>query len=165
MIELEDAVQRIVSGLPPAQKERVNLLYAFGRIVAEPVHSPVDLPIFDNSAMDGYALRAEDATSASKELPAKLRITGKIAAGDTFQGEVRRGECTRIFTGSPMPRGADAVVMQEDTELRTSDPGSVFATDTVRPWENVRLKGQDVRAGSLLVRAGEGLTAGMIALL
>src|SRR4051812_50189023 len=112
MIELEDAVQRIVSGLPPAQKERVNLLDAFGRIVAEPAHSPVDLPIFDNSAMDGYALRAEDATSASKELPAKLRITGKIAAGDTFHGEVRRGEGARIFLRAPKARGGGGGVVE-----------------------------------------------------
>src|SRR6478735_2374668 len=137
MLELENAVEKILSGLPAPHPERISLFRSHGRILAEPVRSRVDLPLFDNSAMDGYALRAGDASNASKENPARLRVIGKIAAGDTFEGELKPGECVRIFTGSPMPAGADSVVMQEDTELRPADPGQVFVTDSVKPWENV----------------------------
>ena len=165
MLELEDALQRILTALPAPVNERVALHEAAGRILAEDIASSIDLPPFDNSAMDGYAVRAEDVERATREIPICLRLRGKAAAGEIFAGEISRGQCVRLFTGSPLPRGADAVVMQEDTRVDPGQPDEVFVLDAAKPWENVRLRGGDVNKGSVLARAGEVLTAGNISLL
>ena len=163
VIELEAAVQRILTALPQPTGERVPLLTAAGRFLAGQVTAPVDLPPFDNSAMDGYAVRAGDLTGAGIDSPIPLRVIGKIPAGGDFGGEVHAGECVRLFTGSPMPRGADAVIMQEDT--RPGSEGEVLMCDSVRVGESVRRRGDDVAAGSVIGRPGEALTPGRIALL
>jgi molybdopterin molybdotransferase len=95
----------------------------------------------------------------------RLRLRGKVAAGEAFAGEVSSGECVRIFTGSPLPPGANAVVMQEDTHLDAATPDQVLIGDAPKPWENVRRRGTDVRRGAVLAEAGEVLTAGKISLL
>src|SRR5579863_3226195 len=122
MLELEAAVERILAAMPPPQKERIALAQAHGRILTERILSPIDLPTFDNSAMDGFAVRAADLTGASTNSPVSLRLIGRVAAGEVFSGEVTAGSCVRLFTGSPVPRGADAVVMQEDTRSDASRP-------------------------------------------
>src|ERR1051326_3686698 len=111
MLELEDALARILAAVPPAVMERVAIAQAHRRILAEAACAAVDLPGFDNSAVDGYAVRAEDVSTARAENPIPLRIAGRIAAGEMFSGEISSGQCARIFTGSALPRGADAVVM------------------------------------------------------
>ncbi|MSR43532.1 MAG: molybdopterin molybdenumtransferase MoeA [Pedosphaera sp.] len=170
MLTLEEAQERILAvitsaaaGLPGIEK--VPLADALGRVVAADVLAPLDLPLFDNSAMDGYAVRAADVTGASPEKSAALRCVGRVAAGEMFAGEVGAGECVRLFTGSPLPRGADAVVMQEDTQTDPAQSATVRVLDVARPWENVRLRGEDVKRGALLLAAGERLTAGRIGLL
>jgi molybdopterin molybdotransferase len=165
MISFEQAVEQILTLVPPAVSERVPLSDADGRIVAAQVFSPIDLPPFDNSAMDGYALRAADVSSASSGTPARLRRCGRIAAGDSYTGTVERGTCVRLFTGSVLPDGADAVVMQEDTRILPDAPDDVLILDPVKPWENVRLRGEDVRAGSVLAEAGVRLSAISLSLL
>src|SRR5262249_35411905 len=135
------------------------------RVLLQPVCSEIDLPPFDNSAMDGYAVRAEDLRAAKIDLPARLRLVGRVPAGGTSDGPIHSGECTRLFTGSPLPPGADAVVMQEDTRVEPDKPDEVLVLDSVRPWENVRLQGEDIRAGTTLVRGGEALTPGHLCLL
>jgi molybdopterin molybdotransferase len=165
MLELEDALQKILTVLPPPVSERVALPEAAGRVLAEGVSSSVDLPAFDNSAMDGYAVRAVDVAGASGEVPVCLRLCGKVAAGETFAGEVSRGQCVRLFTGSPLPRGADAVVMQEDTRVDPARPDEVCIRAAAAPWENVRRRGTDVTCGAVLAGAGEVLTPGRISLL
>src|SRR5688572_28112600 len=125
MIELEDALNRILSSVQPLEHETVALTEAAERVLAEPIMSPVDLPRFDNSAMDGYAVRAADLAGASAERPASLQVRGKVAAGGLFAGNVAPGTCVRVFTGSLLPEGADAVVMQEDTRLDPSRPDGV----------------------------------------
>jgi molybdopterin molybdotransferase len=132
---------------------------AAGRFLAEPVGSPIDLPAFDNSAMDGYAVRAEDAAAAKPDSPVELRQIGTAAAGDVFADKVQSGTCVRVFTGSPLPAGADAVVMQEDTRVDTARPGGVLLLEAVKPWENVRFHGEDVKRGEAVLAAGERISA------
>src|SRR2546430_12242615 len=114
MLELEEALLRILAAVSPAASEPVPLSHAHGRVLAQNMISAIDLPLFDNSAMDGYAVRAEDVATASLESPTRLRLAGKVAAGETFKGQVTAGTCVRVFTGAALPPGADAVVMQED---------------------------------------------------
>jgi molybdopterin molybdotransferase len=133
------------------------LTEADGRILAEQVRSPIDLPPFDNSAMDGYAVRAADVESATSDTPVRLRRCGRVAAGENYTGTVAQGTCVRLFTGSILPNGADAIVMQEDTRVPPDAPDEVLVQDTVKPWENVRLVGEDVRAGAVLAEAGARL--------
>ncbi len=163
MLELEQALEKILSAVPPALSELAALNQAHERISAEQIISPVDLPPFDNSAMDGYAVRSADLKTASADKPVRLKWIGKVAAGSTFDGEVQPGTCARIFTGSPLPRGADAVVMQEDTQVESSE--NILFLDSVKPWENIRLRGEDVKRGGMLVDAGCKLSAGQISLL
>src|SRR5208337_3794128 len=149
-LELEEAVAAILAAMPPPVGESVGLAEAHGRVLTEPVGSPGDLPRFDNSAVDGYAVLAKDTGSASPEAPARLTLVGTVAAGKIFQGELAAGACVRIATGAALPRGADAVVMQESTATETSST-KILIFEAVKPWENVRLRGEDVKAGSALV--------------
>ena len=154
MIELEEALKRILSTIQPLEHETVALTEATDRVLVDPIMSPVDLPRFDNSAMDGYAVRAADLAAANAEQPASLQVLGKVAAGGVFADKVAAGTCVRLFTGSPLPAGADAVVMQEDTRLDPSRPDTVWFLEAVRPWENVRLRGEDAKRGAPLADKG-----------
>ena len=165
MLELEEALSQVLAAMPAPLNEIIPLADAHRRILAERILSPIDLPVFDNSAMDGYAVRADDVASAKLEAPVRLRLMGQVAAGENFTGEVQPGACVRVFTGSPLPRAADAVVMQEDTRIESGNADEVLVLDPARPWENVRLRGEDVKRGTPLVEAGEVLTAGRISLL
>src|SRR5437879_4609467 len=117
MLELEEALARVLAIMPSPVSETVPLGAAHGRIATARVVSRIDLPVFDNSAMDGYAVRAADVTSAKPDAPVRLRLAGRVAAGESFTGEMVARTCIRVFTGSPLPSGADAVVMQEDTRV------------------------------------------------
>jgi len=165
VIELEAAQQRILDAIPPPQPETVALAAAYGRILAMDIISTVDLPGFDNSAMDGYAVRADDVRQATANAPVTLKVIGRIAAGESFTGKLQPGECVRLFTGSPLPDGADAVVMQEDTAPLPNHAAAVQIVDSAKPWENVRLRGVDVKCGESICGAGTELTAGKLALL
>lgn len=165
MLEVEDALSRILAALPAPVSERVLLPEVSGRVLTEKISSPINLPPFDNSAMDGYAVRAADLGLAKADAPVTLRLAGRIPAGENFRGELAPGECIRLFTGSPLPRGADAVVMQEDTRLEPGRVGEVLICDTVRAGENVRRQGDDVEQGALLVAAGNLLTPAHLSLL
>ena len=165
MLELEEARSRLLAGITPLGTESVTLNSAAFRVAAGDVSSSVDLPPFDNSAMDGYAVRAADVSSAKVDAPVALTLAGKVAAGDGFTGEVQPGHCVRVFTGSVLPTGADAVVMQEDVQVDDQASGRVHVLDGVKPWENVRFRGEDVKRGAVLVRAGERLSPGRIGLL
>lgn len=163
MITVEEAQQRILAALVPLPVETVPVTAAHGRFLAEDTEAAVDLPGFDNSAMDGYAVRSAEVERAAAETPVTLRVVGQVAAGEFFPGEVAGEGCVRIFTGSPLPAGVDAVVMQEDT--RAPVDGQVEILERVRAWENVRLQGEDARRGSTVGAAGDRLSAGKIALL
>ena len=164
MLELEAALERILAAIPPPQSERVPLTEADGRVLAESIRSPLDLPPFDNSSMDGYAVRAADVVGANDQTPVRLRLAGKVAAGQNFPDQVNAGSCVRIFTGSPIPAGTDAVVMQEDTRAESVSTEVSFLT-SAEPGENVRYRGEDVRQGQALVEKGRRLGPGQLSLL
>jgi molybdopterin molybdotransferase len=165
MLQLEEAVARIFKEVPAPTIEPVPLAEASGRVLMEGVRSPVDLPGFDNSAMDGYAVRSIDIAAAKANAPIRLSIVGKVAAGENWRGQLDAGTCVRLFTGSVLPRGADAVVMQEDTRVEEASPKDVHILGSVKPWENVRLQGEDIKCGAMLVESGEFLRPGSLSLL
>ena len=164
MLSLEEAVERSLAAAPLLGSEIVPLADAGGRFVASPLKAGVSLPGFDNSAMDWYAARTADLNGATTESPVELSCIGVIPAGAHPVDKVGEGTCMRIFTGSPIPRGADAVIMQEDCST-PGDDHTVRCNDSIKPWENIRLKGEDVREGDPLITAGMRITAGTIGLL
>jgi len=165
MLELEEAQRRILSVVAPLDVEKVSLEKAAGRFLADKIISPINLPPFDNSAMDGYALRAQDVATAGPTTPAGLRLLGTVAAGEICSIEVPPGACVRIFTGSVLPAGADAVVMQEDTHADANDAKLIWILDTARTWENLRFAGEDLKPGAPVAQPGDCLTAGRLGLL
>ncbi len=165
MLELEDARDRILAAIAPLTPETVPLAAAVNRVMAGCILSPVALPPFDSSAMDGYAVLARDVAAARADAPVRLRLCGQVAAGGVFAGQIQPGNCVRIFTGSPLPGGADAVVMQEDTRVDPNRPDDVWILDGARPWENIRLRGEDVKEGAVLGESGDVVGVGRLALL
>ncbi len=151
MIPLEEARARILASLGPTTAETVPLAQGWGRVLASPVLSRVTQPPADVSAMDGYAVRAADAT-----LGATLAVIGEAPAGHPFPGSVGPGQAVRIFTGAFVPPGADAILLQEDA---TAAPGQVTVNEAVRPARWIRPAGLDFSAGEALLPAGRRLTA------
>ena len=154
MLSLEEALGRILLKIKPLNSESILLSHAEGRVVSEALTADISLPPWDNSAMDGYAVQAADLSSASAQNPVSLKCLGETPAGSSSEIEVMPGNCLRIFTGSPMPKGADAVVMQEDTQKGEGDARSVLVMDSVQPFESVRFCGEDVKEGDTLVIPG-----------
>ena len=165
MLVYEEALARILEAMPPSTSELSPLTNAQDRVLAETALSSMDLPGFDNSSMDGYAVRSQDVVTATTTAPVPLRLTGKVAAGENSPATVALGCTLRVFTGSPLPAGADAVVMQEDTRQVESEPGRIQILEAVRPGENVRLRGEDVKRGQVLMAAGETFDPGKASLL
>ncbi|USI88932.1 molybdopterin molybdotransferase MoeA [Rhodococcus pyridinivorans] len=163
---VEEHEQHVAALLDPLRKKsplRVPLAHALHRTLTEDVESPLDLPPFRNSQMDGYAVRAGDLAST----PADLPVQGVLAAGDTVAA-LEPGHALKIMTGAPVPDGADAVVPVEDTRATTPDSdvaGSVTVERSVTPGTYVREAGTDVRKGDLLLPAGTVLAARHIAAL
>jgi molybdopterin molybdotransferase len=162
MLSLEEAQARVLAHVQPQPIESVPLRDAAGRFLVESPIAQVDLPGFDNSAMDGYAVRCEDLIGARRDSPVTLRIIGKVPAGKPPRGLVlTAGTCCRVFTGSMLPQGANAVLMQEDTRCET--PGMLECLDSTRPLEHIRLKGEDIQKGTTVFAPGLKLGAGGIA--
>jgi len=159
MLSLEEARERMLACIEPLEAERVAVAAAVGRFLAEAILSPIDLPQFDNSAMDGYAVRAAEVTKAGPDAPVRLKLIGTAVAGEVYPGELQPGTCVRLFTGSALPAGADAVVMQEETRVDATRPGEINVLDAVKPWENVRLRGEDVKRGAPVAGPGERIAA------
>lgn len=152
LIPVEEARARILKGVKPLPAEEVKLERALGRVLAKPLKAVRHQPPFDASAMDGYAVSAADVATT----PATLRLIGLSAAGHGFKGRLKRGECVRIFTGAPVPKGADAVVIQENTDAKGKD---ITVLQGVKPEQNVRFAGLDFRKGDALLPAGLTLGA------
>ena len=164
MISVEDAQKSILDMIRPMGRERAGLLNSLGRVLAEDVHSSRAIPPWNNSAMDGYALRAEDVAGASRETPKALRVIEEIQAGVVATREVGPGEAIKIMTGAPIPGGADAVVLVEETERISGDEVHIFLS--VREGEAVRLAGEDVKPGETVLAQGARLgpaSLGMLA--
>lgn len=158
LISLEEALNTMLGRITPiTESEILPLPLAAGRISAEPVISPMDVPPFDNSAMDGYAVRLSDLRSGNP-----LTVAGKAFAGQPFTGTWPQGSCVRIMTGAPVPEGCDAVVMQEQTEMRGE---AVCITSAAAAGQNIRRAGEDLRCGSEVLEAGVRLGAAELPLL
>lgn len=157
MLTYEEARWRILDRVSPLGTERLPLDAAAGRTLAGEVHAPGDLPPWDNSAMDGYAVRSEDCRGE-----AVLPIAGYQTAGGRDASSVPPGGAVRIMTGSPIPEGCDAVVPFEEAE---ETDGSIHVPGPVRPRQHIRYRGEDVRAGALVLRDGTVLRPPEISLL
>ncbi|MCS7260755.1 MAG: molybdopterin molybdotransferase MoeA [Anaerolineae bacterium] len=149
-ISVDEALEHILRCISPLDGETVPITEALDRVLFEDVVSPLDIPPFVNAAMDGYAVRAADVAGASHATPAVLRVIGEIAAGSVPQGEVRAGTAMRIMTGAPMPPGSDAVVPFEDTDQGRAQV-RIYAA--VQRGDNVRLAGEDIRQGQVVLHA------------
>jgi molybdopterin molybdotransferase len=161
VISYAEHLENVLAGIGPLQPLELGLMDAHGCVLAEDLVAPADLPGFDNSAMDGYAVRAEDVAGASDGTPVVLPVTGDVAAGPASPLRVMPGVCVRIMTGAMMPAGADAVVPVEHTD------GGVAQVAVRRPaalGQHVRRAGEDVRAGDTVMAAGTHLGAVQVGL-
>ncbi|MCA3562600.1 MAG: molybdopterin molybdotransferase MoeA [Aestuariivirga sp.] len=158
LIPVDEARTRILKGVKPLPAEIVKLDQALGRVLAKPLKAARNQPPFDASAMDGYAVMAADVVNA----PATLKLMGLSAAGHGFKGRVRPGQCVRIFTGAPVPPGADTVAIQENA--KPLDGGRVEILQAARQGQNVRVRGLDFRRGEALLPKGLRLNARDMAL-
>lgn len=149
-----DAARRIVAAVRRQPPLRVPLDDALGAVLAEDVSSPLDIPAWTNSAMDGYAARAADVRGASEATPVRLRVVEELPAGRFPTRAIGPGECARIFTGAPLPEGADSVIRQEDTDLGRE---VVTIRNDRDAGVNVRLAGEDIRRGQAVLAAGTAL--------
>ncbi|MBL7063061.1 MAG: molybdopterin molybdotransferase MoeA [Anaerolineae bacterium] len=151
MLSVEEALERILRGFRPLEPERVPILEALDRVLAEEVIADMDIPPHANSAMDGYAVLAADTAGASRQTPNRLRVIGELAAGYVSEMEVTPGTAIRIMTGAPIPLGTDGVVPVEDTEAE-GEWVDVFAEAAVGQY--VRPAGEDVCQGELVLQQG-----------
>ena len=167
-ISLEDGLRILLDCVEPITRtERVELLQATGRVLAEPVVAGMSVPPFPRAAMDGYAVIAEDTFGAGNFNPVRLSLTDVIHAGDTARGEVARGTCIQVATGSPIPAGADAVVQVEDTELEGDGARAekVKIYKPVYPRQNVSPQGEDIQTGREVLSSGTRLDPSKIGVL
>jgi molybdenum cofactor synthesis domain-containing protein len=167
-ISLEEGLSILLDcSQPITRTERVELQEAATRVLAEPVVADMFVPPFPRAAMDGYAVIAEDTFGAGNFNPVRLSLIEVIHAGDTAQGEVVRGACIQVATGSPIPAGADAVVQVEDTELEGGPPQAdkVKIYKPVYPRQNVSPRGEDIQAGREVLPAGTPLDPSKIGVL
>jgi molybdopterin molybdotransferase len=162
MTPVEEAIQYILEQLHPLGKERLPLLQSLGRVLGENIFAPRNIPPWDNSAMDGYAVKWQDVRGALPEKGVVLKVLADLPAGRVFRGEVGSREAVRIMTGAPLPRGADTVVPVEDTE-KSMDEVRILASP--EKGKNIRLAGEDVQAGELVLEAGNVLRPAHIGLL
>ncbi|WP_166442880.1 molybdopterin molybdotransferase MoeA [Phragmitibacter flavus] len=159
MLEIETALARILDSVSPLDPIRVPLTSALHHFAARALHATVALPGFDNSAMDGYAVFAADTTTTSP-----LPIIAEQPAGTSKNLTLNSGTAIRIFTGAPMPEGADAVIMQEDVDL-SPDKTHIQCREPVVSGENLRRTGTDICLGQQLLKPGDALTPTRLALL
>jgi molybdopterin molybdotransferase len=160
--EARDAVISRISSLPT---ERVALQAARGRVLAEELRSPIDLPLWTNSAMDGFAVHAADVRGASRASPVELPVTDDVPAGAFPAGPLARGTCARVMTGAPVPEGADGVVRVEHTdggEGIGTEGGRVRVFDDADAGRNLRQRGEELRRGDVALSSGTPLRAAEI---
>jgi molybdopterin molybdotransferase len=162
MLTVPEASARILEHIAPLAIERVPLLDALGRVLAEPIRAPMTLPAWDNSAMDGYAVRGSDIDAATRQQPVQLRVLETVAAGKFATQSVAAGEATRIMTGAPIPDGADTVIRVEDTDGGTETVSVRDARDSRR---NIRPRGEDFREGDSLFEPGAPLGPAQLGIL
>jgi len=165
MLSVSEARERILAVFLPVESQTVSLNRAAGRVLACDIAAETDLPLFDNSSVDGFALHKADFAC-----PRTLNVVADIRAGETSETPIRPGQSARIMTGAPLPPGAEAVVMVEDTDFNVRTPGTpapqtVTIHKSVRPGENIRRRGDDLHTGDEVLSTGMRLRAQEIGLL
>ena len=159
-LSYEQALERIQQGVKPLKSRRcVTIREAIGCVLADDVTSPMNVPPFINSAMDGYAVNSADLPQSNET---KLKVIGKSFAGQPFNGKVNNGECVRIMTGAVVPDGADTVIMQEHAEV---DGDAIKIGNEHKKGQNVRHPGDDFSTGDVIIKAGERLSPVKLGLL
>jgi molybdopterin molybdotransferase len=167
LLSVEEALDKILGYVHVLETEEKPLLDALGQVLAQDVTAEFAIPPLDNTAMDGYAVRAVDTEGATPQNPKRLPVAGELAAGAVWEGELQPGTAVRIMTGAPMPRGADAVVPFEDTDEPSGREFGTFAKPVesvavfhaVKKGENVRYAGEDIAAGARVIPKGTLLRA------
>lgn len=154
MIRFEDALRLVLENTHPIEEsEEISYSESLGRIFSTDINSPCDLPYFDNSAMDGYAVFSTDTKGALHDNPHILKIIGEIKAGDYSEITVKKGTAVGIMTGALIPKGANSVVILENTEDNGKGELKIFAE--VKEGENIRKKGEDVKQGEIIIKKGK----------
>ena len=160
MINVNEALQQLLSAFHPLESETIPLSEAAGRVLYEGIRSGIDLPLFTNSSMDGFVVRASDISNASQDNPIKLTVVEDIPAGRSPTKRLHENETSRIMTGAPVPEGADAVIPVEDTDQydpksrSTFDlPQTINVFRSIKPGDYVRQKGEDVRQHDVVLEA------------
>ncbi|MBN1862239.1 MAG: molybdopterin molybdotransferase MoeA [Dehalococcoidales bacterium] len=156
MISVEEALARVLDSVEVLDEEESPILDSLGRVLAEDITAPFDVPPRDNSAMDGYAVRAADTREASRERPRVLRVVDRVAAGAASGCRVEAGTAVRIMTGGPLPEGADSIVRFEGTDeaLRSGPAAEIGIMTEVKPGWDVRYAGEDIARGSRVLKRG-----------
>lgn len=162
MISYEEARSTVLSRAVTSQPVQKMLFDSLNLVLAEDVVSFDDIPYTDNSAMDGFAVRSEDLKNASRDNPAVLTLIGEVPAGKVFEGKVEQGQAVSIFTGAPIPEGADTVVEVEVTKVLN---GKVYVFESREKGANIRRKGEDVKKGQIVFKKGTVLTPPVIGVL
>ena len=152
MVTVEEALDKILSRIRPLGPERVSILEALGRVMAEDIYANRDIPPFNNSAMDGYAVRSGDIQDASSSHPVRLEVIEELPAGYMSKKKLTNGQAIRIMTGAPVPEEADTVVPVEDT--KREDRFALIFRATLR-GEHIRRAGEDVKKGECVISAGD----------
>jgi molybdopterin molybdotransferase len=152
MVSVDEALEKILSFIKPLGAEKVSILDALGRVIAEDLYASRDIPPLDNSAMDGYAVRWEDVKNTSKDLPVRLEVIEDLPAGFISKKTLQKGQAIRIMTGAPIPKGADHVIPVEDTKRENQ---WVYVLHAVSKEKNIRKAGEDVKKGDLILSKGD----------
>ena len=163
MIPVREARDIVLGRIPILGTEKVELFSSLGRVLAEDIAAPHDVPPYDNSAMDGYAVRSEDVRAATRENPVVLEVLEDLPAGYVSQHSVGKQQAIRIMTGAPIPKGADAVVRVEDTTRGEGQKVLIF--HAVPPQYDTRLAGEDIRQGEIILHKGKLIRPAEIGLL
>jgi molybdopterin molybdotransferase len=162
MITVDEALDKILSNIYPLGLEKVSILDALGRVMAEDIHAHRDIPPLDNSAMDGYALKFEDVQKAFPDHPVRLEVIEDLPAGVISKKKLERGKSIRIMTGAPIPKGADAVIPVEETK---KEDGFVLIFKAAGLGENIRKSGEDVKKGDRVISQGDTIRPAEVGML
>jgi len=162
LLSVNEARERILSQVHPVSTEALPLVECANRVLAQDIAAANDLPLFDNSSMDGFAVRSADVVNAAAASPRSLRVVADIPAGSHPTVSLAQGEAARIMTGAQLPEGADAVVPVEDTDFDNRDAGTnapdqVHIFKSAKPGANTRARGMDIRAGEVVLHKGRVL--------
>jgi molybdopterin molybdotransferase len=152
---VDEALETLLKIIEPLPSEKIKITDAPGRVLASEVRAGMDIPPFDRSAMDGYAVRGENTFGAAQTNPISFKVIGEVVPGSSFEGEVGEFEAAKIMTGGRVPAGADAVVMLE----YTSGASEIEVIKAVSPGKNVSLRGEDFKKGDVALESGRVLTA------